>query len=581
MKLAAIFLTLSVISSLRGIDFTVKDITSGITFVNEARALVSYQKWNIVYYYHLIEYIEQISSFETILNEMQKACNLLKLESSTCLVLIIKFEKYKEKIEHSNDLFHRYRLKGKSRPTRSLLPILGTVLSALIGTTDEDQANLFNERITQLEKEAKNRGGFNTERLSIIQSSLVTNDKRFKELTSKIITLNSQMKNINSTTFDQIQKNLITDNFNYLVHTATLTIIDHIRMSDLIMQLLTNSISNKITELIPVNLLQENLREITFGLAKGKRLPFDIDRENIYELFDIVNIKTAIIDNKLMIILSIPIVNDMPYNLFKVVPIPTQYLNEAIIIQPSTEYILVNKAASHYIPITANEYTKCLLKQDKQIICTPIHPIYLNKHSQCEFCMFDEIDMDDLAIHCKHNIQKIPNKNYFIKLQPTNHYYAYIKHPLIIRFYCAGKEPEELLLSNHGVLKIDDYCVMKTDGLMIEATHTIGDNTIVINSPNFNASVLAELHYEIKINQNKIKEDDGDVTLIERFDIETNELFKRIEQIKEEEQRIEIQERKTETNIYFTWINLVKIIMTLIIITIIIRLVHKVMKLVK
>lgn len=94
MKVVAILLLFCITSSLRGIDFEIKDITSGITFVNEARALVSYQKWNTVYYYNLQEYIDQISSFEITLNEMRKACNLLNLEGSTCLTLIIKFEKY-------------------------------------------------------------------------------------------------------------------------------------------------------------------------------------------------------------------------------------------------------------------------------------------------------------------------------------------------------------------------------------------------------------------------------------------------------------------------------------------------------
>lgn len=299
MKVVAILLLFCIISSLKGIDFEIKDMTSGITFVNEARALVSYQKWNTVYYYNLQEYIDQISSFEITLNEMRKACNLLNLEGSTCLTLIIKFEKYKEKIEHSKDLISRYKLKGQIRPRRALVPPLGTLLKALIGTVDEEQAELFNERIAQLEKKAKKKGEFNTERLSIIRSSLVSNDKRFKEITSKVIELNSQIKSINSATFDQASKNLITNNFNYLVHTAMLTTIDHIHISDIIMQLLTNSISNKITEIIPTKLFQENLKEITFNLAKGKKLPIDIDRENIYQIFDIITIETTIVENNL------------------------------------------------------------------------------------------------------------------------------------------------------------------------------------------------------------------------------------------------------------------------------------------
>lgn len=435
---------------------------------------------------------------------------------------------------------------------------------------DEEQAEVYNQRIQQLEKAAKRKGEFNTERLSIIQSSLITNDKRFKELTTKVITLNTQIKTLNTTTFDQATQKVITDNFNFLVHTAILTIIEHIRISDIIMQLLSNSISNKLTELIPTALFHENLKEISFNLAKGKRLPIDIDRQNIYEILDIVTTKTTIIENNLLIIISIPIINDIPYTLFKTVPIPTQYLNEAIMIQPSTEYILINKAASHFIPLSSIEYAECLIKQDKEIICTPNNPIYLSKHSKCEFALFNEIDIDDLNIHCKDNIRKIPNRNYFIKLQPPNYYYIYIRFPLIVRFFCAGREPEELLLSQHGILRIDDYCVMKTDTVMIEAAYTTRNKqSITIISPDLNATRLATLNYEFKFARNKVIEiNSGDVTLLENFEVETNELLRRIEQMKEEEQKIEIHDLEAET--YFTWFKAIKSTILLTIIGIII-----------
>lgn len=468
MKTILLLFCLTIIAQTQSHNFTKKEITSGITFVNEARVSLSYQKWKMVYYYNLQGYFEQIASFEAIISEMHKACSLLKIDGSTCLTLIIKFEKYREKIDHSNSIIERYNQRGQNKLRRALITPVGTILRVLFGLVDEEQAQLLNDRIMQLEKNAKQKGEFSNERLSIIKSSLISNDKRFKELTAKVITLSIQLKNSNLTTFTQIEQTLISDNFNYLAHSATLIMIELNRISDIIMQLLTNNVSTRITELIPVDILQDNLRDISFNLEIGKKLPIDVEKDNIYEIFDMITIKSTVVNDKLLMILSLPIINEISYDLFRTVPIPTQHMKEVIIIQPSTEYILVNKAASQFIPITSTEYTKCLRKPNNQLICTPTSPIYLNKHHKCEFCLFNKIDIDDLEIHCEFNIRKIQRRNYFIKLDAPNYYYVFVIYPITIRFICAGREPEEMLISEHGILLIDDHCILKTDSLLIE-----------------------------------------------------------------------------------------------------------------
>lgn len=546
MKLVPLILCLSMIAGLKSMNFTIKEIISGITFVKEAHVSLSYQKWNMVYYYDLNSYFEQIKLFEKIIDEMHRACDLLKIDGSTCLSLIIKFEKYQEKIEHSKSIIKRYKLDGKIRTQRSLIPQIGTVLKALFGIIDEEQAEIYNKKIIQLEKNAKQKGEFSNERLSIIQSSLMTNDKRFKELTIKIITLSTQLRSLNATTFEKTSQTLISDNFNYLAHSATLIMIDHNRISDIIMQLLTNTISTKITELIPANTLQENLRDISFSLAIGKKLPIDVERDNIYEIFNVIDIKSTVVQEKLLMVISIPIVNEISYNLFRAVSIPTEYKNEAVMIQSSTEYLLANIAASHFLPITSAEYTNCLRKTENQIICNPASPIYLNKHYKCEFCLFNEIDIQDLEIHCENNIRKIPRKNYFIKLDAPNYYYVYVNSPITIRSICTGREPEEMLVSNHGILLVEDQCIIKTDGLLIEASHTVNNrHTITLESPKFNISELTKLSYVVGYDSNRTNnnkgQDDGDVTLLENFDIETNELLRRVEQAREKEHKLEFQ----------------------------------------
>lgn len=537
-------LGLAIISITRALYFTEQNITSGITFINETSGSISYQRWNALYYYSLKNYLDQTVLFENAIEEMRKTCKLLQEEGSICTTLIIRLEKYREKIEQSREIIRKFGTEGRYKRS---IPMFGGLLLALFSTMAADQAKIYNDIIEQVEGNLKTHQELRQEQLSVFKDSLTSNDNRFDELTNRINFLTSHALMDKNMTND-VSKGAVRENFNFLIQTATLIMIDHNRISDTIIELLTNASLDKITTLIPTSKFIEDLRMIGYALNADKKLPIDINTENIYELFRIMTVKTTIINNRLLIVITIPIVNVMTYDIFRAIPIPTRVNDDAVIIQPSSDYFLMNKKASHFIPLTSEEYAKCTRKSNDHIICAPSSPIFIGRHTKCEIGLFNEIDLKDLNTHCKYNLRKIQQQNYFVRLGSPNLFYIYIHKPIVVRFLCDGREPTEILLNQNGMLALDDKCVMQSEGFIIEASYDTGfESKYLLESPDFNISDLASLKHIVKRNTDKSKdqEENGkDVTLLENYDVEFNDLQKRVEELQDLEREIVLNQRE-------------------------------------
>lgn len=564
-----IFCCLTIVTVIHGIYFKEENITSGVTFIKETSGSLSYQKWNIIYYYGITSYLDQIVLFENAIEEIHRACELLDDKNEICTTLTVRLEKYHDKIEHSRDIIKKFHTEGRYK--RSLSTPVSAIILTLLGLADENWAIKFDGVIDQLNHNTQTHNDLRKAQISVFKESLVSTDNMFKELTKKLKSLNSYVKKIKHTVSNQTSHTGHMENLNYLLQTATLIMIDHSRVSDTIIHLLTGSSPFRFTELLPASKLQENLREINYALDTDKQLPINIDTENIYEIFKISQIKTTIINNRLLIIATIPIINTVKYDLFRAIPIPTRVNDEAVTMHLSSEYFLINKPESHLIPITREEYTNCARKSNDQVICTPSSPIYVGKHTGCETILFSEADQGGLNIYCKYNIRKIPLRNYFIKLGSSNLFYVFIDKPIVVRFLCDGREPSDISIAKSGVLALDDKCVVLSEGIIIEAIYETGfESKYLMESPRFNVSEFMSLKHTVasQLSESKGQEElEEDLRPLENFENEFNELQKRVEQIGDFERKIAFDEQMNDISSFneFSWLQMTYISVVIVI----------------
>lgn len=148
MKFFGIFCCLTLASVIHGIYFKEENITSGVTFIKETNGSLSYQKWNIIYYYSITSYLDQIVLFENAIQEIHKACEFLDETNEICTTLTVRLEKYHDKIEHSKDIIKKFHTDGRYK--RSLTTPINAIILTLLSLADENRAIKFDDVIDQL-----------------------------------------------------------------------------------------------------------------------------------------------------------------------------------------------------------------------------------------------------------------------------------------------------------------------------------------------------------------------------------------------------------------------------------------------
>ncbi|KAK9728133.1 Baculovirus F protein [Popillia japonica] len=89
-------------------------------------------------------------------------------------------------------------------------------------------------------------------------------------------------------------------------------------------------------------------------------LPIALSTDNVYFYYKIIQMKSFIKNNMLIISFGIPLVNMYTYDLYQMFPLPTPHQNDPAIfsyIEPTYQFILVSIAKTYYHMI--NDLTSC------------------------------------------------------------------------------------------------------------------------------------------------------------------------------------------------------------------------------
>lgn len=533
-------LLLAIISIAQSTYFTKQNIKSGIAFIRETNGSLSYQKWNALYYYDIKSYLDQVVLFENAIKEMRRACKFLLDDNMLCTTLIIRLEKYREKLERTKSIIDRFRMKGRHRQTS----FNGSASYRNFEFINEQHDEIYNDIIDKLEGNLTSQQELNGEYLTIFRGTLILSDNWYRELNNKIIFLNSHAVAV----MKSASNNEVGKNFDFLLELATLIMTEHNRVSDIIVDLLTDMSIQEITTLLPPKKLLEDLKPIGHILDAEKQLPIDLNTEDIFELLKMSMVKTTIVNNRLFIMITIPIVNTISYGLYRAIPIPTRVDNEIVTIQPSTDYFFMNENKSQYIPISVGEYAKCARKSNNQVICNPSSPIFVGQHSGCEIALLNKMNIKDLQFLCGRNIKKIAQRNYFIKMGSPNIFYVFINKPITVRFLCDGREPAEVLIDQNGMLTLNEKCVMNSEDIEIKASYETGfESKYLLEFPELNISDLIKMKrmkFSLENKSKDEKEQDGDISLPGNYDNGFDDLKERVERIREWEREFLLNENE-------------------------------------
>lgn len=527
-----VILTICCFGNINTYNFEQQDLRTGISFVKLSKARISYDSYTLLYHLDISEY----KDLTIILERNIKVANLLCQKmtggkiNETCKILITQTESQLLHMKRDELDIEAYQQKEKLRNKRSL-EFAGSFLHWAFGLMDADTAREYDRKINQLQHNSSRIHNILEEQTILIREVIQLNNKsltNFETQMGKLQRSIQQYAEDNTKHMHYLRAEIV---FNEAISLIKMVIMEHQRVSQQILRCLEDVVSGKITQLIPKDKLTNDLLYIESHLRENQRLPINFNIENPLHIFKYSKISTSLFDNRLLMEVTIPVVERESYTVYKIIPIPTSINNLTVIINPSTYHVLINDEQKEYVPITEKEFVKGKFNLRGEKIIKPAENARIEYSQNCEISIFMNPTKDTILQHC--DIKVIPNSNYFISLNSNDMFYAKIMKPLIVTEYCRGKPVQNYEIHENGLLQLEKECRIITDKVSLRPRANFRfESKDVIVLANITQKITLEsisdkLHTIFNITIPHLDEN----VLIQDFTSDYNNLFEKAEKL--------------------------------------------------
>lgn len=355
------------------VTFETVDSNPGLIFEQKKNIFLSQDEWKLVYYYDLTQFNQETKKIAAITSTMVKLCNELtergmpEVTRHVCSLTINQLNIHKEHMETRENIIKSFEIKSK-RYRRAPLNFIGSAANYLFGILDEESAEKYNKEINKLKNDVNHQKYLIKEQTTLIEGTLTIHRTVIAEIQQNLISINSFIKDVEAKTNAQLTVLHTITQFNTLATATTLAVMHHEELANKIFNLLSNTIQGKITDIIPFKQMKENLRGITANLNNNLALPVNLDNENPYDIFKFTSILSTLHKEHIIVELTIPIIVNEPWALYRSIPLPIQNKNNCVTINPQHTHFFSDLNHHTYIPANEDSLKKCITGREK-ILC--------------------------------------------------------------------------------------------------------------------------------------------------------------------------------------------------------------------
>lgn len=458
-----LFFILGEIIRSQGYNFTNFNELTGAFTSKTFNAYITYDTWRLLYYYDLTEFYDNVVSYSQCLDKMGTICESMP-ERRQCEALLNKHKAMLANLHLDLEYMHNIQANKHKQKRDSPFGFLGSyVFKPLFGVMDEEDSIDISERINNLGANQRLHTLVLEQNLSLVKNTIRITNATFESFRTTVNLLHRYLDNITkgiNLMESEIFKHI---DFKYLSETATLLILEHQRTTNIIKQTLKNTLHGEFTELISYKQFARDLREILENLDDSSTIMYIEDLKHLQE---IVSIQGSIIDKRLLVEITIPILKKENYQVYNIVVLPLNHENKTVILDTESRTYLVNNISRNYIPMSKEDMNHCKSLAKNQILCYPQTETYLESRETCESNILFEHDVETLLETC--NIKTMPDTN-FIEPLTNNIYYIYVIRQMTVRENCPKKPTNYTILKNTGILEMNPHCEIIINGMNIFA----------------------------------------------------------------------------------------------------------------
>ena len=410
---------------------------------------VIFQKTNEIYIndaHWFVTFIHDLRPFKNLINQTE-----VDLESTDELIeAIIRNYKYSnltgymetfkslrvevdllsDTYKSDYDNFDEYQTLSvkNQRDQRSLIPIIGQLMSTLYGTVSEKDLENINRNIKSL---ASNQNqiihdlDMSLSVLNLTRMQVTENRRSIMDLIVVIQKLDRGIMRLQETFYKKFIR------LEQFVHTYLQMILDEIKLTtqdavfyleNLMSELNMLSLQHLATNTISPKDLRELLIEVESKLPNNFELPRK-PGDDIWFYYKTLTCLTYLQDNEIRIVLKIPLINTKEeYDIFKVhnMPLPvhhnqssTSSVNVMVKYELETEMFMISRDKTRFLLLSENNYHMC--NSYHLQFCNPETAFYpTNVNKLCITALYMQMSQD-IQMFCKQTIvlnQKLPITKY-------------------------------------------------------------------------------------------------------------------------------------------------------------------------
>lgn len=454
-------ITFVLIAAALAFDFTEKTEKSGIVFVKMSEARVTYDSYTLLYHFDIGNYLDMTEKLSDCMNGLKKLCNWIR--PSNCELILQNLEHHFNYMKSDVTEIYAYRIYQRTK--RGLFNFGGKILHWLYGLMDEDTARGYAQKINEIGNVTIREHALQAEQLLIIKETIRVNNDSFNILNNKLDNTMKNLADIQGYSVKKIENLQLDERFLELTNVAQLIIMEHARLSSQILDSLENTINGKISQLIPLQVLTEDIGKLSQALGENQRMPIDVQEEDVLHIFKFSATRAALIGKRLLIEMTIPVVERTEYSLHRSIPVPIKIGEQTRIISSHPQYFLISNDLREYILIDEAEYSDAKTNRKGELIFSPAQNVHFAYDSSCEISIFMSSIKNSIAKICNTNV--IPSAVYFVAIEQNSIYYVYTEKTVHILEHCNGKPSTINALETSGYLKLNRKCRINTDKISI------------------------------------------------------------------------------------------------------------------
>lgn len=425
-----------------------------------------HDEWILIMYYNLTNYWEGIHRTETFFKNVKDICYRTKLQH--CRTTMEQLTHEMELLSYYNYVLINPHKHLSNRKKRGLVDGVGYLANSLFGILDQNFAEKYQNDIKSIQNNEnylrdliKNQTSIVELENQILKKSETNIQRQFDIIDSfvnqtnmNIASIETEMEIISATTY---------------INSASLTAYLLINSLKTFQEMLFNTLTNvyqghiDVHLITPVHLIQQ-LGEISGNLPKTVSLPVENYKENIKDVYKLMNVKARVTETYFLFEVHIPLVSNEDYMIYQAIPLPVARGSELTYAQISSKYIAVNLKKSTYILLTGDDFGQCIQQRSTNFLCKTNLPSY-DLHSNKAPCEAKLLSHQNIA-----PCDLVPTvcKDEWIKLHSLNSWLAICCDSCSLRTICSN-DITTYTMNSSGLVTLSQGCVLQSKDLTLVA----------------------------------------------------------------------------------------------------------------